>query len=105
MSEPVGSEDLRLPANLRGPLQAHLEALRAADPELVAEDSARLGAALGRVLERLDDGERALAVGHSPTNEAAVLGLTGQLVAPLAKGAGVLVTADGDRFQVEPLGA
>jgi broad specificity phosphatase PhoE len=77
-----------------------LAALRAADPELVAEDSARLGAALGRVLERLGEGERALAVGHSPTNEAAVLGLTGQEVAPLAKGAGVLVVADGDRFRV-----
>jgi broad specificity phosphatase PhoE len=82
-----------------------LEALRAADPELVAEDAARLGAALGRVLERLGDGDRALVVGHSPTNEAAVLGLTGQLVAPLAKGAGVLLEADGGRFRVEPLGA
>ena len=80
-----------------------LEAMRAADPELVAEDSARLGEALGRVLERLGDGERALVVGHSPTNEAAVLGLTGELVAPLAKGAGVLLVADGDRFRVEPL--
>ena len=55
------------------------------------------------MLERLGEGERALAVGHSPTNEAAVLGLTGQVVAPLAKGAGVLVVADGERFQVEPL--
>jgi broad specificity phosphatase PhoE len=80
-----------------------LEALRAADPELVAEDSVTLGAALGRVLERLGDGERALVVGHSPTNEAAVLGLTGELVAPLAKGAGVLVVSDGDRFRIEPL--
>jgi len=80
-----------------------LEALRAADPELVTEDSASLGAALGRVLERLEDGDRALVVGHSPTNEAAVLGLTGQQVAPLAKGAGVLVVADGDRVKVEPL--
>jgi hypothetical protein len=53
-----------------------LAALRAADPELVLEDSARLGAALGRVLERLSHGARALAVGHSPTNEAAVFGLT-----------------------------
>jgi broad specificity phosphatase PhoE len=78
-----------------------LEALRAADPGLVAEDSAVLGAALGRVLGRLGDGERALAVGHSPTNEAAVLGLTGAIVAPLGKGAGVLVVADGDRFRVE----
>ncbi|HEU4400230.1 MAG TPA: histidine phosphatase family protein [Actinomycetota bacterium] len=82
-----------------------LEALRGADPTLVAEDSARLGVALGRVLERLGDGERALAVGHSPTNEAAVLGLTGKLVAPLAKGAGVLVVADGEHFRVEPLDA
>jgi broad specificity phosphatase PhoE len=82
-----------------------LEALRAADPELVAEDSAVLGAALGRVLGRLGDGERALAVGHSPTNEAAVLGLTGAIVAPLGKGAGVLVVADGDRFLVESLEA
>jgi broad specificity phosphatase PhoE len=82
-----------------------LAALRAADPQLVAEDSARLGAALGRVLARLGEGEWALVVGHSPTNEAAVLGLTGQVVAPLAKGAGVLVAADGDHFRVEFLDA
>jgi broad specificity phosphatase PhoE len=80
-----------------------LAALRAAAPDLVAEDSARLGAALGRVLDRLADGERALAVGHSPTNEAAVFGLTGETVAPLGKGAGVLVVADGDAFRVESL--
>jgi broad specificity phosphatase PhoE len=80
-----------------------LEALRSADPELVSQDSAALGAALRRVLERLGEGERALVVGHSPTNEAAVLGLTGHQVAPLAKGAGVLVVADGDHVRVEPL--
>jgi hypothetical protein len=34
-----------------------------------------------------------------------VLGLTGQLVAPLAKGAGVLLEADRERFRVEPLEA
>src|SRR6266571_8445033 len=43
-----------------------LEALRTADPELVEEDSAALGAALGRVLDALADGGRALIVGHSP---------------------------------------
>ena len=73
-----------------------LGALREADPDLVAEDSERLGAALRRVLDRLPDGGRALVVGHSPTNEAAVLGLTGEIVAPLAKGAGILVVGDGD---------
>jgi broad specificity phosphatase PhoE len=81
-----------------------LEALREADPELVAEDSERLGAALRSVLARLPDGGSALVVGHSPTNEAAVLGLTGEIVAPLAKGAGVLVVAGDDGWRLEPLG-
>jgi hypothetical protein len=80
-----------------------LSAMRAADPGFVAGEAAALGAALGRVLDRLADGERALAVGHSPTNEAAVLGLTGELVAPLGKGAGVLVTEDDGTYRVEAL--
>jgi broad specificity phosphatase PhoE len=80
-----------------------LGALREADPELVAEDSERLGAALRRVFDALPDGGRAVVVGHSPTNEAAVLGLTGEIVAPLAKGAGVRVVAGDDGNQVEPL--
>jgi hypothetical protein len=45
-----------------------LDALRSTDPELVAEDSAALGAALGRLLDALADGGRAPVVGHSPTN-------------------------------------
>jgi broad specificity phosphatase PhoE len=81
-----------------------LASLREADPDLVREDSAALAAALGRVLERLPDGGRALAVGHSPTNEAAVLGLTGTIIEPMGKGAGVLVIAEGDETRVEPLG-
>lgn len=80
-----------------------LETLREADPELVAEDSERLGAALGRVLDSLPDGGRALVVGHSPTNEAAILGLTGELVAPLGKGDGVLLLAADDGYSVEPI--
>jgi hypothetical protein len=80
-----------------------LGALREADPELVAEDSERLGGALRRVLASLPEGGRALVVGHSPTNEAAVLGLTGEVVPPLAKGAGVLVAAGDDGYEVKPL--
>ena len=80
-----------------------LPELRKADPELVAEDSERLGAALRRVLDALPDGGRALVVGHSPTNEAAILGLTGEIVAPLAKGDGALVFARDGGFAVEPL--
>lgn len=80
-----------------------LEAMRKADPELVEQDSAVLGEALGRVLDGLPDGGRALVVGHSPTNEAAVLGLTGEIVGPIAKGAGVLLVADGQDFRLESL--
>jgi len=80
-----------------------LEALRIADPELVEEDSAALGTALGRVLDALADEGRALIVGHSPTNEAAVYGLTGQIVGPISKGAGVLLVANDQGYRLETL--
>jgi broad specificity phosphatase PhoE len=80
-----------------------LEDLRSADPELVESDSRILADALRRVFERLDDGETALVVGHSPTNEAAVLGLTGEVVDPMSKGSGVRISADRDAFRIEPL--
>lgn len=80
-----------------------LEAMRTADPELVEEDSAALGAALGRLLDAMSDGARALVVGHSPTNEAAVLGLTGEIVGPISKGAGVLLVAGDEGFRVKSL--
>lgn len=80
-----------------------LAALRDADPDLVRADSAVLAAALGRVLDGLPDGGRALVVGHSPTSEAAVYGLTGEIIGPLDKGAGVLVQQDGDTYRVSPL--
>lgn len=60
--------------------------------------TARSGACI-----RLPDGGRALVVGHSPTNEAAVFGLTGELVPPISKGAGVLVVAEDEGFRVESL--
>jgi broad specificity phosphatase PhoE len=82
----------------------NLESFRAADPEFVAGEAERLGAALGRIFDALPENGRALAVGHSPTNEAAVFALTGKFVGPLAKGAGVLVAADGNEYRVEPLG-
>ncbi len=81
---------------------AELAQLREADPDLVAEDGARLAAGLQRILDRLPDGGRALVVGHSPTNEAAVFGLTGTIVGPLGKGEGVVVTADQEGYRVAP---
>jgi broad specificity phosphatase PhoE len=80
-----------------------LSALQQADPELVRDESGRLADGLRRILDRVPDGGRALAVGHSPTNEAAVFGLTGEIVVPISKGEGVLVVLDGDQARVEPL--
>ena len=82
---------------------ADLEAIRAIDPDLVERESWLLGSALRQVVNRLPEGGRALVVGHSPTSEAAVLGLTGQVVPPLGKGNGVLLTEDDTDYRVEPL--
>jgi phosphohistidine phosphatase SixA len=82
---------------------ADLEAVRQVDPDLVDSETRLLGHALGEVLDALPEEGRALVVGHSPTNEAAVLGLTGTLVPPLGTGAGVLVTQTGDGFEVSRL--
>ena len=81
-----------------------LDAVRALAPDFVASEAAALSDALRRVLDALDDGEAAIVVGHSPTNEAAVLGLTGQVIAPLAKGKGVRIVAGEEGFSVTPLG-
>lgn len=77
-----------------------IDDLQQADPELVSDDGAALAEGLRAVFDRLDDGERALVVGHSPTNEAAVHGLTGQVAAPLGKGAGVEIRADGSGYRL-----
>lgn len=82
---------------------ADLEKMSRVDPDLVELESRLLGAALREVFDGLPDEGRALVVGHSPTNEAAVMGLTGQLVGPLGKGDGVLVVEDARRYRAEPL--
>jgi hypothetical protein len=53
--------------------------------------------------DALPDGGRALVVGHSPTNEAAVLGLTGQVIGPMGKGEGVLIVEDAGGYAVGSL--
>ena len=77
-----------------------IESLRNADPELVRVDSELLADGLRRTFDRLEDGQRALAVGHSPTNEAAAFGLTGIVIAPMGKGEGVVVVDRGDGYEV-----
>jgi len=81
-----------------------LAAVRALDPDFVASEAAALSDVLRRVFDALGDGEAAIVVGHSPTNEAAVLGLTGQIIAPLAKGKGVRIVASEGGFSLSPVG-
>ena len=83
---------------------ADVEAMRAVDPDLVEAESRLLGTSLRQVVDKLPEGGRALVVGHSPTNEAAVLGLVGRVVAPLGKGEGILLVEEGGAYRVEPLG-
>jgi phosphohistidine phosphatase SixA len=81
-----------------------LESFRRVDPEWVESESRRFGDALGDAFARLPEGGRALVVGHSPMNEAAVFGLTGEIIEPLSKGAGVLVSAtEAGGYEVTPL--
>jgi broad specificity phosphatase PhoE len=82
---------------------ADVDAMRAVDPDLVEKESLLLGSVLGQLVKGLPEGGRALVVGHSPSNEAAALGLAGWVVAPLGKGQGVLVIVDGGDYRVEPL--
>ena len=82
---------------------ADLKDIRAIDPDLVERESRLLGSALRQVVAGLPEGGRALVAGHSPTTEAAVLGLAGLVVPPLGKGNGVLLVQDGGDYQVEPL--
>ena len=79
---------------------ADLEAIRSVDPDLVERETLLLGGALRGVFEAMPEGGRALVVGHSPTNEAAVLGLAAEVVDPMGKGEGVLIVEDEGHFQV-----
>jgi hypothetical protein len=82
---------------------ATVEDMRSIDPDLVEKESMLLGRALRSVFDALADGDRALVVGHSPTNEAAVLGLAGVVVPPMGKGDAVLVVEAQGRFEVGPV--
>jgi hypothetical protein len=82
---------------------ADLEAMRGIDPDLVEREASLLGGVLRGVFEAMPQGARALIVGHSPTNEAAVLGLAAEVVEPLGKGEGVLVVEDEGRFEVRAM--
>jgi broad specificity phosphatase PhoE len=81
-----------------------IESFRSVDAELVENEARILSEALRDIFDELSNEGRALIVGHSPMQEAAVYGLTGEVVDPIKKGAGVLVvTQDDESYRVEPL--
>lgn len=82
--------------------QGDIASFRKVDPELVKEESKLLGEALRDAFDQLPEGGRALIVGHSPMQEAAVYGLTGEAPEPLSKGDGIVVTEEGGSYEVEP---
>jgi broad specificity phosphatase PhoE len=82
---------------------ASIEQMRAVDADLVEHETRLLGSVLRRVVDGLPEGGRALVIGHSPTNEAAVYGLAGRAIAAMGKGEGVLVAEDGGRYEIHPL--
>ena len=82
---------------------ASIEQMRAVDPDLVEHESRLLGSVLRRMVGGLPEGGRALVVGHSPTNEAAVYGLAGRTIAAMGKGDGVLLIEDGGQYEVRAL--
>ena len=73
------------------------------DPDLVEQEAWLLGTALRQVVDPLPQEGLALVVGHSPTNEAAVLGLTGRSVPPMGRGEGILLIEDDGTYRIEPL--
>jgi hypothetical protein len=107
-AEAIGRERLTPPYDVFGSTGARratemVEILR----RIVGQDDCRspsFAGALHGVFDALPDGGRALVVAHSPTNEAAVLGLAGMVVGPLGTGEGVLVVEDIGRFEVRPMG-
>jgi broad specificity phosphatase PhoE len=77
-----------------------IAAIRAQDPALVEEEARRLAAAVRELLAQVREEGRGLAVGHTPLIEAAVFGLTGTVIDPLAECEGVVVEEEGGQIRL-----
>ncbi len=63
-----------------------------------------MAAGVRALLDRIGDGERALAISHTPLVEHAALGISGQPIAPLGECEGILVTmADDGALAIQEL--
>lgn len=97
LSSPV-EERWRAAATEAG--SSRIDEVERVDRELVQEESARLAAEVQALFADLPEQSRGLAVGHSPLIEAAVYGLTGRVLEPLAECDGVLLEDDGRDVRV-----
>lgn len=70
------------------------------DEDLVREESGRLADAIRELLDRVPEDATGLAIGHSPLIEAAVYGLTGDVIEPLKECEGVLLEQEGDEIRL-----
>jgi len=82
---------------------SRLDATQAQDAELVEEESARLAGVVMELLDRIPEGSRGLAVGHSPLIEAAIYGLLGVVIEPLSECEGVALTSHDDGYRIQEL--
>lgn len=82
---------------------SRVAAIRERDPELVEAEAARLVGVFAELFDRVPEGGRALAVGHSPLIEAGVFGLTGRVVEPLGECEVVALALEGGAWGVEEL--
>lgn len=82
---------------------SHLDAMTKANSSLVSEESTRLAGVVTELFKRVPDGGTALAVGHTPLIEAAVHGLTGFVIEPLAECEGVRLILDAGDYRIEEI--
>lgn len=79
---------------------SRIDAIESVDLDLVEKESSLLGQAIRQLLASVPDGAVGLAVGHSPLIEAAVYGLTGEIVEPLKECEGVLLEEEAGEIRV-----
>lgn len=83
---------------------SRVDAIAREDAELIERESDRLKSVIEDLFERVPEGARALAVGHTPLIEAAVYALTGVVIEPLEECEGVALTrGDSGDYRLEEL--
>jgi phosphohistidine phosphatase SixA len=66
-------------------------------------DTDALASVVRGIIDRIPEDGRALAVGHTPLIETAVLGLTGKTIEPLGTCEGVRIAEEGGNYAVDEL--